>query len=140
MVIFSVPGGRVGRRLRLASPGEGKYELIGDSYCERGEVIVRHVPIVIEGGEGETDGKAICWPSSPSPAWPLSDDGASLSSRSSDNSVDTSRRKEGSVYLSWDDWRRRGRKGGPVDMGGERGLRTLFNDIVEVSSLVQRDN
>ena len=107
---------------------------------------VRHVPIVIERGEEERDDKAACFsrPSSPSPdtVWPLSDDGASLSSRSSDTSVETSRRKEeGSPgYLSWDDWRRRGRKEKAVEMGGERVLRTPFNDIVEVSSFLQWDN
>ena len=138
-VIFSVPGGSFGRRLSLASLGGGKYELIGDSYGgERGTVIVRHVPIVIEGSEGESDNKAIIWSSSPSPVWTLSDDSPSLSSRSSDNSVETSRRKEGGSpgYQSWDDWRRIGRKEEAVEMGRERGLRTSFNGIVEVSSLV----
>ena len=138
-VIFSVPGGSFGRRLSLASLGGGKDELIGDSYGgERGTVIVRHVPIVIEGSEGESDNKAIIWSSSPSPVWTLSDDSASLSSRSSDNSVETGRRKNrGSPgYLSWDDWRRRGRKGGGVELGEENELSSPFKNSMEVSSLV----
>ena len=109
------------RRLSLASLGAGKYELTSDSYGgERGAVIVRYVPIVIE---GESDDKSVClsWPSSPSPE---TDDRVSLSSRSSDNSVEASRRKEESEkisagYQSWDDWRRRGRKGGGVELGEE---------------------
>ena len=105
-------------------------------------MIVRNVPIVIEGGEGESDDKSFSWPSSPFPVWPLSDDGASLSSRSSDTSVETSRRKEeGSPgYLSWNDWRRRGRKEQAVEMGEVRVLRTPFNDILKVSSFMQWDN
>ena len=106
---------------------------------------VRHVPIVIERGEEESDDKAACFsrPSSPSPdtVWPLSDDGVSLSSRSSDNSVEASRRKEESEkisagYQSWDDWRRRGRKGGGVELGEENELSSPFKNIMEVSSLV----
>ena len=113
-------------------------------------MIVRHVPIVIEKGEGESDEEeeeeekevkvsATVSQSSSSPfSSVITDDLMSLSSVSSDNSVETGRRKEGggmegSGYQSLDDWRRkRGRKHGVVEMGGDRQLRTSFKDIKQV--------
>ena len=108
-------------------------------------MIVRHVPIVIEEGEGESEEekevKVSAIVSQPSYSV-ITDDLSSLSSMSSDNSVETGRRKEGggmegSGYLSLDDWRRkRGRKHGVVEMGGDKQLRTPFMDIKQVRHLM----
>ena len=115
-------------------------------------MIVRHVPIVIEEGEGESDEEeekevkvsaSVNQSSSSSPiSYIVKDDLSSLSSVSSDNSVEIGRRKEGggmegSGYQSLDDWRRkRGRKHGVVEMGGDRQLRTPFRDINQVRHLM----
>ena len=127
------------RRLSLTTLGSGKYDRAGDSYGDREGVIVRHVPIVIEGGEEESEEEEeekevrISAPHNV-----VTDDLSSISSVSSDNSVETGRRKEGgglegSGYQSLDDWRkRRGRKHGVVEMGGQGQLKTPFKDIKQV--------
>ena len=129
----------------MSSLGSGKYVHAGDSYGDRERVIVRHVPIVIEGSEGESEEEkevkvsASVSQSSSSPlSYIVPDDMSSLSSLSSDNSVEEGRRKdgggmEGSGYQSLDDWKRkRGRKHGVVDMRGDRQLKTPFKDINQV--------
>ena len=108
-------------------------------------MIVRHVPIVIEEGEGESEEekevKVSAIVSQPSYSV-ITDDLSSLSSVSSYNSVETSRRKEGggmhvSGYQSLDDWRRkRGRKHGVVEMGEDRNLRTHLKDLKQVRYLM----
>ena len=138
---LSAPGGSFVRRPSLSTLGSGKYEPAFDSYGDRERVIVRHGPIVIEGGEGESEEEEevkVSYIVSQSSSNMVTDDLSSLSSVSSDNSAETSMRKEGggmegSGYQSLDDWRRkRGRKHGVVEMGGDRQLRTLFEDIKQV--------
>lgn len=105
-----------GRRLSLSSLGSGKYGRGGD----RDGVIVRHVPIVIEGGAGESEEEEVKVSVSS-----VTDDDSSLSSLCSDNSVETS-----SVgYQSWDDWRKRGRRNGVVE---DDVLRIPLKDIKQV--------
>ena len=112
-------------------------------------MIVRHVPLVIEEGEkeegeeeeGEKEVK-VSANVSHSFSYVVTDDLSSLSSVSSDNYVETSRRKEGggmhvSGYQSLDDWRRkRGRKHGVVEIGEDKQLRTPFKDIKQVGYLL----
>jgi hypothetical protein len=141
----SAPGGSFVRRLNLSSLASGNYWQGGDSYGDRERVIVRHVPFVIEGGEGESEEEeenifsASVSQSSSSPlSYIVPDDLSSLSSVSIDNSVEISVREEGggmegSGYQSLDDWRRkRERKHGIVEMGGDRQLRTPFKDTKQV--------
>ena len=127
--------GSFGQRLSLSTVG--KYGRAVDSHGDRERIIVRHV-----WSEEEEKGVRVSATVSQSCSSPFSnvvtDDLNSLSSMSSDNSVETSRRKdgggmEGSGYQSLDDWRRkRGRKHGVVEMGEDRQLRTLFKDIKQV--------
>ena len=85
----------------MSTLGSGKYGRAVDSYGDREGVIVRHVPIVIEGGEGESDDEEeekevkVTSSVSQSSSYVVTDDLSSLSSMSSDNSVQRSRRKEG---------------------------------------------
>ena len=95
---------------------------------ESGTVVVRYVPIVIEGEEGGDGGeKAGDSPAHYSlPASGVVDDRSSLSSLASDNSVEAGGRREGGCgrrrrdgglspeYYSWDDWRERRKLSGVV--------------------------
>jgi hypothetical protein len=134
----------------LSTLGSGKYGSAVDSYGDRDIMIVRHVPIVIEEDEEKSEEKekevrvsATVIQSSSSPfSNVMTDDLISLSSMSRDNSVETSRRKdgggmEGSGYQSLDDWRRRrGRKHGVVEIGGDSQLSKPFKDIKQVRQLI----
>ena len=84
-------------------------------------VVVRQVPIVIEGGEGDSDEMGDGDKIVTTPACGVVDDRSSLSSLSSDNSVEEGgrrgRRRDGGVsseYYSWDDWRERRKMVGAV--------------------------
>jgi len=121
------PEFRFGRRLSLSSLGSGKYGRADDSYGDRDKVIVRHVPIVIEGVEEESE------KDTEAPVIPGKDDGSSLSSLCSDNSVETN-----SVgYQPWDEWRRRGRKGGVL---ADYALNTPLKDIMQPPAVKKKSD
>ena len=109
--LFSARGDNFRRRMSLASLGTRKYGRSSDSYSEGGgeewkeegrQVIVRHVPIVIERCEGDckiktenarklnnSQSKNQLSFSKFSQAWNIPDDLSSLSSLSSENSLDS---------------------------------------------------
>ena len=92
-------------------------------YGESGAVVVRYVPIVIEGEEGGDGGEKAGdnHANYSLPACGVVDDRSSLSSLASDNSVEAGGRREGGCgrrrspeYYSWDDWRERRKLSGVV--------------------------
>ena len=158
--------------MSLASLGSRKYGRAFDSYSEgSAQVIVRHIPIVIEGDESDSEsiivnegrvnvpvnysGSTSYFPQvKSSRAWSIADDRSSLSSHSSDNSIESSRRKNKGeeVVRAWmirneddkssfsnqssENWRKKGRDGGEGkerEMTGNIGVRKPFKDITQVS-------
>ena len=159
--------------MSLASLGPRKYGRAFDGYSKGGEdeiakVIVRYIPIVIEGDERDSESKIVndgigyvpinySWSISSFPQSKstrlssFADDRSSLSSQSSDNSIETSRRningekvvrawmtssEEDRNSLGYNYWDRLkesdGRLGQERGMAETKGLRRPFKDITQV--------
>ena len=170
-ILVSGAGDSFRRRMSLASLGTRKYGRAGvlnnysdggvteeNTFCDK--VLVEHIPIVIEADESYINDKdpqtKETIPTVPEPpnvkpsiSWQIADDRLSLSSLSSDNSIESSRRKDKdnivrawmtncgddrshSSYQSlenWSDMVRKGRGGN----GWENSIkRKPFSDITHV--------